>query len=1065
MTATLEQLVKVRSQLAEDLLVYYATLIDGLDRTSWHRQDRIIRATNVAITARILTQREEVAWKGELKHVRRAVVIGSWSGVEMSFLAQMTAIELAQNAIEQLSEQRAPLDILPFPICFEAIELAEQGSPAALADALMELLKRKYRVSARLETWMRRNLPTEQCWLILDARHQLGERECRCLNEKLKALETQGWQCRLVMVSRRANYDHAQIPLATLAKYSLASPRSEEIRRFIAQVTAETQRGDLYAHVLRDSVRRAQNNNPPNNINNNLLQSNNVFVGRLVELLKISDWMDEHNRCIIALTGIGGIGKSSLALAAALWNSWRYQGVIYLTAKDVAGPQALTLDDICRATDSVLKLGDTVKSLPTAEDKRLQAAEALNAYPYLLVLDNLEVLTVEQTAELARFLQLLDPKSGTMALLTLRPEHFPPLVDWMSGGLHHLPIQSLDLPDAVALLGESMKEESLVEGEVPSRSVVPRDSSRLEVLAKRGYVSLEKTAALEEMSEAAYCHPLLLRFAADELREPENSWDDVLRRLRGLRGEDLQEKVEDMIGKMCHELARRKLEAMVLLQTLLIFNGGATKDALRFVRCGKQIDDESDEAEAFDDACRAARRASLLDFRANRYDLHPLVRQYLSRRRPSEPMLHREWLESHLLYFSDYARQFCQDYDALEQERLNLFAAMDTAERGGAEHEVIRFACNLSWFFNVRGHWKEGQERMMRGLAVARRLRDYAGVTFLLHELGNLCGDQGDYEQARGYYLESLEIKKARGDKWGQAATLHGLGALCNDQGDYEQARRYYEQSLELEMELSDKRGQAATLHCLGVLCKDQGRYEQARRYYEQSLALKKELDDKQGMGATLHGLGDLCSDQGEYEQARRHYEQSLALKEALGDQRGKATTLHGLGSLSSNQGEYEQARRYYEQSLVLKKELGDKRGMAATLHCLGVLCSDQGEYQHARDHYNSSLKLEKQLGDKQGQAATLCRLADLERQQGRINDAKELHNRSLNLADEIDIPFWKAYNLSGLGHCAGAQQQWDEASRLFTKALMIAESLPIPDLVTQLRKELNRVRKELNRV
>jgi hypothetical protein len=349
MPATLEKLVKVRSQVAEDLKHYYERLIDALDRTPWHRRGNLIRASEVAIPARVLKEetrpprapmsrrdsetardkepardfvdpeiaalyeeptlvkrREEVAWKGEQQRVKRAIVIGAPGGGK-SFLTEITAVEQAQDALDQLREHRASLDGLPFPIHVELSDLAQPGLSADPADALMRLLRQKYDPSPRLEAWMRAKLRSEQCWLILDALDQVDEPNRPHLTNRLKAVETQDWRCRVVLTCRTANYDRARVPWATLTEYELAPFRPSEIRQFIekwfgpgngrgqtlrrvldrnfslshacrnpliltltclaheeGELTEETRRVDLYAFVLRGLARRAWKENPLN---------------------------------------------------------------------------------------------------------------------------------------------------------------------------------------------------------------------------------------------------------------------------------------------------------------------------------------------------------------------------------------------------------------------------------------------------------------------------------------------------------------------------------------------------------------------------------------------------------------------------------------------------------------------------------------------------------------------------------------------------------------------------------------------------------------------------------
>ena len=57
MTATLEQLVKVRSQLAEGVIRYLTQLGTNLDQTNWSCGGEWIKASDIAIEPFVLTMR------------------------------------------------------------------------------------------------------------------------------------------------------------------------------------------------------------------------------------------------------------------------------------------------------------------------------------------------------------------------------------------------------------------------------------------------------------------------------------------------------------------------------------------------------------------------------------------------------------------------------------------------------------------------------------------------------------------------------------------------------------------------------------------------------------------------------------------------------------------------------------------------------------------------------------------------------------------------------------------------------------------------------------------------
>jgi tetratricopeptide (TPR) repeat protein len=64
--------------------------------------------------------------------------------------------------------------------------------------------------------------------------------------------------------------------------------------------------------------------------------------------------------------------------------------------------------------------------------------------------------------------------------------------------------------------------------------------------------------------------------------------------------------------------------------------------------------------------------------------------------------------------------------------------------------------------------------------------------------LGRLAHDEGDKEEARRLYDESLEISKRLGNRSSVAITLHQLGRLAEDEGDKEAAARLFREALSI---------------------------------------------------------------------------------------------------------------------------------------------------------------------------------------------------------------------------------------------------------------------------
>jgi tetratricopeptide (TPR) repeat protein len=69
-------------------------------------------------------------------------------------------------------------------------------------------------------------------------------------------------------------------------------------------------------------------------------------------------------------------------------------------------------------------------------------------------------------------------------------------------------------------------------------------------------------------------------------------------------------------------------------------------------------------------------------------------------------------------------------------------------------------------------------------------------IPHTLYHLGNLSLCRGDYEQARGFFDESLSLSRESDNKYGIGHALHGLGHLAHLQGEYEKAYEFYKKSI-----------------------------------------------------------------------------------------------------------------------------------------------------------------------------------------------------------------------------------------------------------------------------
>jgi tetratricopeptide (TPR) repeat protein len=299
-----------------------------------------------------------------------------------------------------------------------------------------------------------------------------------------------------------------------------------------------------------------------------------------------------------------------------------------------------------------------------------------------------------------------------------------------------------------------------------------------------------------------------------------------------------------------------------------------------------------------------------------------------------------------------------QALNRLEQEHDNLRLALAWhMAQDDAVEASLRMAGYLWRFWDMRGHWTEGQQWIERALS-RRASAAPAQIWIALHGAGNLSLDLGEYARAKAYYEESLVMTQQLNVQHGIANSLLNLSLVTLFQGDLPEAIRLQEEALTIHRASGNNIGMALALHNLADMLVQAGDYDRAAAYAEESLALYRELRDSLGIALALHDLALLAHRRGAYERARSLLEECRTIYGKLGAKNDLARALNDLGELLADQGQQEQARTLYEESLRLSVELGDRRNQAAVLNNMGRLAHRQGDEEHAVALFDKSQSL-----------------------------------------------------------------------------------------------------------
>ncbi|KAH6677400.1 hypothetical protein B0J14DRAFT_615581 [Halenospora varia] len=283
----------------------------------------------------------------------------------------------------------------------------------------------------------------------------------------------------------------------------------------------------------------------------------------------------------------------------------------------------------------------------------------------------------------------------------------------------------------------------------------------------------------------------------------------------------------------------------------------------------------------------------------------------------------------------------------------------------------------------------------------------------LLFNTGEYFCQTGKYIEAENKYRQTLELtKRALGDDHAfTLASMSSLAIVFRHQGKYPEAEALQRQTLGLMKEAlgDDHPYMLASIDNLALVLEQQGKYAEAETLHRQTLELKKrELgDDHLDTIASINNLAVVLEQQGKHAEAETLHRQTLELKKrGLGDDHPyMLASINNLAVVLERQGKYAEAETLHRQTLELKKRgLGDDHpDTLASMNNLAVVLERQGKYAEAETLQQQTLELKKRaLGeDHPGTLASMNNLAIVLERQGKYAEAETLQQQTLELMKE----------------------------------------------------------------
>jgi predicted ATPase len=710
----------------------------------------------------------------------------------------------------------------------------------------------------------------------------------------------------------------------------------------------------------------------------NLPARTSVFIGRRDESAQVESLVGEHR--LVTLTGVGGVGKTSLAVEVARDLVGAYPDGVWLVELASLSAPDQVVAEIGRIFD--------VAALPPRPYVDL-VLDALASRQLLLIVDNCEHL-VHAAAAVGDALLRACP--GLRILATSRePLHIAGEQIW---SVSPLAVPPDDLEISVTAACEAESVALFVERAGEASASFELDAS-----------DVDEVAALCRRLDGI---PLALELAAARIavlspRQILDRLDDRFALLtRGPQTGPRRQQTLRATMEWSHDLL--SIEERTLLRRFSVFHDGFTLEAAEAI-----CSDELLERVAVLDLVGRLVDTSLLTVQAGvpvRYGMLDTVRHY-ARERLGDTVEATSLQRGHAEYYAAlatpgeagrFSEERGEQYRKLASEEVNLRAALEWALDNGEADLLLRMTADLCVYWFANNRLDETLFWVPRALEVSSSEPTQQRAE-VLYALGIAYAQRSMLEEAQAAAEELARIAEVLGDaeRASDAIFVHWISA--ESAGDLEGARRLAEEQVRL-LRRVDHPQTSFALFGAALLSVRLGDVIGASRFVDEAEVRAARLSQARVLAMVIGVRGSIAHSRGDLAGAERLLSQAVGEFRRLGWIPPQMDFLGQLAAVAIAGGRLEQAETWARDLRELAEVLPayDAKVESVTLLARVALLRDQLEVAHAL--LNDALEIATDTGNRLGVALLLAATAQVAWAAGDAERATMLHAGAAHLQD-----------------------------------------------------------------
>jgi predicted ATPase/tRNA A-37 threonylcarbamoyl transferase component Bud32 len=648
------------------------------------------------------------------------------------------------------------------------------------------------------------------------------------------------------------------------------------------------------------------------------------FVGRETELELVLQTLKAPYTKMISLVGLGGMGKTRLALQVAYQVQDLFQdGAAFIDLTKIEDP-SLVPTIILNALE-----------IPINQNPLEDMLSALSFREMLLVMDNFEhIMEARETIS-----KILDAAPKVQLLITTRESldlHAEIIVEL--GGLPELDSRALEQQTSGKLFLNSAKR------------------------ANASFMLLEPDRpAFKRIFQALHGSPLGLGLAATwtrmfDLSEIAAEIEQCLSILE-TNSPDLPVRQRGFAAVFASSWQHLSPSEQVVLAKLTVFRGGFNKDwATQVAGANIQI-------------LQSLIRKSLISRKNNHYTIHELIRQF------AEKHLSKEDHTAAMRALTQACFALCRNYNSnfwtqtrveWTKKVLTDYGSVRLALEWSEKEEIEEGAKIVGWltlFWYLTGGYAESLHWSEQFLALSKQ-NDSTRVG-LLHAKAMAHSGFGEYKIAKQCLQELLDINKDLGNTLMEADALTHLASLEYELDTLDAKYTLFQKAQVLYQALGNQNGVAYCIQQIGAIHYTKKEYEKSEQLTQEALEINRIINDKNGIAECLDTLAFIARWREDYSLEYTIRQEALAIFEEIQNPSSIAFALLRIGINGKLQKKYLQALKLFTKAAEIFIRIGHRTGMMSTTKGFADLAQAFGYPTEAIIFSSSILHIRELMGEK----------------------------------------------------------------------------------------------------